>query len=78
MSDDSFREFILGWLLLVRALSTFDVFFVGLEYDVIIECILIEIFLLARLQIPVDLILRVDGLMMAVYCSADVFLFRFA
>jgi hypothetical protein len=59
-------EFGLGlWLL--RALPAVDVLLVGLEYDVAVECILIEVFFLARPKLA-NLLVRVDGLMVAVDC----------
>lgn len=57
-------EFVPG---LLRALAAVDILLIGLEDDIVLECVVVEIVLFfAGLQVSADLVMRVDGLVMAV------------
>jgi hypothetical protein len=59
-------EFVPRLHLLPRTLPTVDILLVSLEYNVVVERVLIEILLLAGTQVPADLVMGVDGLVVAV------------
>lgn len=57
-------EFVPG---LLGALAAVDVLLIGLEDDIVLEGVVVEIVLFfTGLQVSADLVMRVDGLMMAV------------